>query len=43
LADVCSINLITNMAILWIQREFCAIFSAMQASDDITIYAGVVY
>jgi len=30
------------MAILWMQEEFCAILSAMQASDDVMIYAGVV-
>jgi len=30
------------MAILWILREFYAIFSAMQASDDVMIYAGVM-
>jgi len=30
------------MAILHIQREFCAIFSAMQASDDVVIYARIV-
>jgi len=30
------------MAILWIQMEFCAILSAMQASDDVMIYASVI-
>jgi len=30
------------MAILWTQKEFCTIFLAMQASDDVMIYAGVI-
>jgi len=37
LDGVCNINLLTYMAILWIKREFCAILSAMQVSDDVMI------